>query len=104
MRLVDLTGSEYLALEWLKGIRAAAAALATNPTRYQPQAPESRKLGGEIRRLLYQRTSSSSAVYHLYYRVDEDSDDGPRVRILHVRHAARKPLTRKEAREIQGAE
>ena len=104
LRLADISGSEEIALDWLQGIRAAVATLATNPTRLQIQAQGSRILGGEVRRLLYRRTNAASVAHHTYYRVHEDSDDGPHIRILHLRHAARKPITQKEAREIQGAE
>lgn len=103
VRLADISGSEEIALEWLQGIRAAVVTLATNPQRFQAQAQESRVLGGEVRRLLYRRTNVTSAAHHIYYRVYEDSDDGPLIRILHLRHAARKPMTRKKAREIQDA-
>jgi len=39
-----------------------------------------------------------------FYTIRQDSLDGPRVTILHIRHAARKPLTREEARAIEAGQ
>jgi plasmid stabilization system protein ParE len=101
IRLIELTGSKEFAAEWYGGVKAAVATLAEFPARLQTQAKESRLLGREVRRLLYQRSAGSSAPYHLYFTVEDDGKDGPVVRILHVRHAARKPVTRKEAEGIR---
>ena len=98
--MVEMTGSGEVAREWYAGLRAAAGTLATLPKRFAVQERESRLLGREVRRLLYRRTPGSAA-YHVFYTVAEDSPDGPRVSILHIRHAARRPLSRAEAREIR---
>ncbi len=100
VRLADLTGDDVLAQEWLEGLYEAAATLATYPGRFALRPDESRKIGIEVRRQLYQR-SAGSAAYHLYYRVEEQGEDGPRVMVLHVRHASRKPITRAEANDIR---
>jgi plasmid stabilization system protein ParE len=104
LRMADISESEDVAREWLQGVREAIATLATQPNRSQIEAQVSRYMGSNVRRLLYRRTNSTSVAHHIYYRVYEESDDGPFVRVLHVRHASRKPITRKEAREIQASE
>lgn len=100
VRLADLSGSEKIAQEWLEGIYTAATTLATHPTRFALRPDEGRKIGLSVRRLLYQR-SPSSAAYHLYYTVENQGEDGPRVTIIHVRHASRRPITGTEAKDIR---
>ncbi|MES2463559.1 MAG: type II toxin-antitoxin system RelE/ParE family toxin [Armatimonadota bacterium] len=100
VRLADLTGDAMLAQEWLEGLYRVAATLATHPGRFALRFDESRKIGIEVRRLLYQR-SAGSAAYHLYYRVEEQGEDGSRVIVLHLRHASRRPITRAEAKDIR---
>lgn len=100
-RLAMITGSDDLALEWFFGIKAAAGTLATNPRQSPVNEDASRKIGEEDRRLLFQRTGSSNAAYHLFYTVEDAGDDGPRVAVIHVRHASRKPITRAEAKDIR---
>ena len=97
--IAELVG-EDAAQAWRSGVLAAVATLAENPRRFAVQERESRLPGREVRRLLYRRTPGSAA-YHVFYTVAEDSPDGPRVSILHIRHAARRPLSRAEAREIR---
>ncbi len=47
------------------------------------------------------RYSPGSATYHIFFTVAEAEEDAPYVYILHVRHGARKPMTRAEARKIE---
>ena len=47
------------------------------------------------------RRAPGTAPCCLIYRVTEDANDGPRVTLLHIRHAAARPMTKKEAREIE---
>lgn len=102
LRLEQITGSEQIGRAWYDGLKAAVGTLATHPRRFAVLARESRLFGLDTRRLLYRRTKTSQAAYHLYYAVeDEGSDDGPVVNILYVRHAAQRPLTAQEAREMQ---
>jgi hypothetical protein len=103
-RLTLLVGEE-IARQWSAGVYAAAGTLADNPQRYPLLAIESRYIGIPMRRLLYQRTGAS-AKYLLFYTLEEETQDtsqtggldGPRVILLHVRHGARRPLTRNEGR------
>ena len=61
------------------------------------QEGESRKLGGEVRRERF-------GPYYRFYRLRDDTEDGPRVSTVHLRHTSRKPITRAEARDIREAE
>lgn len=93
---------EASANAWYAGLRTAAGTLATFPRRYRSLPRESRLLGREVRHLLYRPTPHSSAAYHLYYYVSEaGGEDGPRVTIIHIRHAARRPLTPRETRDLR---
>ena len=100
MRTADLNGND-IALDWYENLHLVMMTLATLPRRC-PIAPEDSFFKRQIRQLQCRRTSDSPA-YRILFTVAEDSDDAPTVSILHVRHAARKPMTRKEAREIQDA-
>jgi len=65
--------------------------------------PRGARFRRDVRRLVYRRPGSSrtSPVYLVLYSVEDATLDGPLVSILSVRHAARKPLTRDEARAIE---
>lgn len=99
VRLTEQSANEERSLSWYLSLEAEAGTLATNPRRFVVRARESRLLGETVRALIYRYTPGSTA-YHLFYTVEDDSDDGPRVTILHVRHAARRPLTPGEVRQI----
>lgn len=98
-RLADLTGQPALAGAWGERFYEALAGLATNPRGHAVAALETRRFGRETRRLLYRR-SSGSVAYHVLFTLADDTPDGPTVTVVHVRHAARKPLTREEALRI----
>lgn len=100
--LAELTGEESVALRWREGCFAAMQKLASFPQSH-PVSPEMSRVGtDDVRRMLYRLTPSGTA-YHLYYLIRE-GDDSPTVRVVHVRHAARRPLTRAEARTIIASE
>jgi plasmid stabilization system protein ParE len=73
---------------WYAGLARALASLSQLPHRY-PLAPESEGLGGdEIRQMIF---GSGRGAYRVLYRVLEPEQDSPGVvRLLHVRHAARR--------------
>lgn len=100
-RLAVLTDEE-IAEAWSEGLEAEIAKLAQIPTRW-PLAEEDKMFRESVRRLLYRRTLSGPA-YRVLFVLRENPDDAPTVTIIHVRHAAQKPMTRKEAREIEAAE
>ena len=68
-----------------------------------PLAEEDKLFRESVRRMLYRRPPNGSA-YRVLFVLRENPDDAPTVTIIHVRHAAQKPMTRKEAREIEAAE
>jgi plasmid stabilization system protein ParE len=100
LRLADLAGEE-VAAAWLTGFEAEVRKLSSSPRRFPlvPE-PENRRLARETRQLVYRRTSSSVA-YRILFFIEDDGADGPTVLIIHVRHAARRPLTAQEARELR---
>src|SRR5437763_8396598 len=76
---------EERADEWLEGLERSIRSLERLPARC-PIAPESRFVGREIRQLLHGKGRS---LYRVYFMID-----GNQVRVLHVRHRARRPLRR----------
>lgn len=97
---LDETQGRTAALSWRQGLYGVIQGLAQNPRRFAVQIEESRKLKDEVRRELYRATPGGTAVYALFYFVQDTSDDGPLVTVIHIRHASRKPITRAEAKEI----
>lgn len=100
-RLAALAGEE-IAEAWTEGLESEIAKLAQLPTRW-PIAEEDKLFRESVRRMLYRRTPSGPA-YRILFVMRESSDDAPTVTIIHVRHSSQKPMTRKEAREIEAAE
>ena len=92
----DRTRAERWVAEFLREI----GTLATLPHRYQVFADESRLLKREVRRLLFSNALFSSAIYHALYEVIEKGDDGAQVIVLHIRYAAGRRMTRREAGEV----
>jgi plasmid stabilization system protein ParE len=99
VRLAELA-SEEAAVAWRNGFREAISRLATNPRRC-PLAPEAFRR--EVRQLVFGRTGRKITHRILFTISGErpDSADPPSVVILHVRHAAARPITRSEARRIE---
>lgn len=98
LRLADINGNPA-ARDWRDRLLEEVGTLAQSPRRFALDDHASRRLKRETRRLLY-RSAPKGAAYHVYYVVQDESADGPRVTVLHIRHAARRPITRKEARGI----
>ena len=95
------TAGVEIARDWLEGLKAEIAKLAQLPTRW-PLAEEDKLFRESVRRMLYRRTAGGPA-YRVLFVLRENPDDAPTVVIIHIRHAAQKPMTRKEAREIEDA-
>ena len=91
--------SVRLALEWRDAYVEARATLAQFPQRC-PRIPES-GFREEIRHLLFRRVPNAP-VWRLLFTVEEDGEDGPVVRLLHLRAGIRRPIRRSEARAISG--
>ena len=99
VRLAE-TVSLDIAKQWRAGVREAIAGLSSNPRRY-PLVTE--KFTNEVRHILYRRPGSKAA-YRIVFAITGEtasSQDAPTVSILHVRHASARPITRKEARQIE---
>jgi len=86
-----------IANEWRTGWREAIAELATFPRRCS-RAPENFHI--EVRQLLFRRKGSQISHRVLFRFINEEADaqDPPTVKIMHIRHSARRPLTRSEIR------
>lgn len=81
---------------------AAISSLATLPRRCV-LAREERFFLREVRQLVFRGTAGSAA-YRVLFRVADGGQDAPTVFVLHVRHSARVPLTRAEARDVEQGE
>ena len=93
-----MTGAEA-GRAWYDGLRDAIALLSHSPRR-SPLISENGRFRAEVRQLLYRRTPHGAA-WRILFTVQEAAEDAPTVSILHVRHAAQKPITRAEARQIE---
>lgn len=81
--------SPNAAARWYKRVRDAINTLKQLPARCS-HAPETAKVGIEIRQLLY---GKHPGVYRIVFRIVNESQE---VHILTVRHSARKSLTKEE--------
>jgi plasmid stabilization system protein ParE len=88
------------AIAWSEAIHDAIVGLAENPRRFAVDPQATKVLSVETRRFLFHTTPAASMAYHVFFDVQEDGQDGRRVTVMHVRHAARRPMTRAEARQI----
>jgi plasmid stabilization system protein ParE len=71
--------------KWLGGLFAAVMSLADMPARC-PLIPEAEEVGHPARHLLY---GKRSAVYRIIFDIQDESEEGPRVRVLRIWHGAR---------------
>lgn len=97
----DYTGDERRAAQLYQRIDDTAMSLGELPDRYAVAEQESAVLGFTVRRVLARLSRNSVVAYHLLYYAVEQSDDGPRVTVVHIRHASRAPMTADEARDIK---
>jgi plasmid stabilization system protein ParE len=77
------------AARWLTGLFAAIQTLAEMPARC-PLIPEADELGHPLRHLLY---GKRTGMYRIIFDIQEDSEEGPRVRVLRIWRAVRDTLT-----------
>jgi toxin ParE1/3/4 len=75
------------AVRWYNGLEQAVYELETHPNRC-PVAPEARRVKRRLRHLLY---GSKPHVYRVIYEVDERRQE---VRVLTIRHGARRTIER----------
>ncbi len=75
--------------KWLRGLFAAIATLAEMPERC-PVIPEADELGHLARHLLYGKRTGQ---YRVIFDIQEESEEGPRVRVLRIWHGSRDAIT-----------
>ena len=88
------------------GLFAEIATLSASPRRF-PLAPERRYFHQEIRQMLYRRTPGSGPVWRVIFAItgeEPGAADPPTLSIIHVRHGAQRPISRRESGEIEGIE
>src|SRR5580693_5324463 len=73
------------ALRWYGRLRASVEQLDTMPARYE-RAPESEKLGYDIRQMVFGKRSGR---YRIIFRIVDDLQG---VHVLAIRHGARAPI------------
>lgn len=98
VRMAELVGPD-IARDSYHGLFEAVAALAENSRRHA-LVGEQRRFRQEVRHLLYRRTPTGP-VWRVLFTVNENAEDAPTVTLLHVRHGAQRPVTRREARQIE---
>ena len=95
LRLSERSGPEY-AIRWYEGLFIAAKDLSSLP-RIHAIAPENERYDVEVRRLLYYGSTGrrGSSVYRLLFYIIEPQEGESEgvVRILHVWHGAKGPLS-----------
>lgn len=98
--LAGWSGDRARAERWSAEFLRQIGSLATLPHRYQVFAHESRLLKREVRRLLFSNALFPSTIYHALYEIIEDGEDGAHVTVVHVRYAAGRRMTRREADDV----
>lgn len=94
-------GSSFeTAQKWFNGMIAAIASLGEMPARCS-LAPEAEELGHEVRLLLHGRRNRT---YKIYFDIRYETSSGGVVRVFHIRHWARQPLTQEELEELMDGE
>lgn len=91
---------------WQEAMLDGIATLATNPARIAlalESRPPRPKFSRPVRAFVWRRMSNGS-VWRILFSVIENEADAPFVFILHIRHGARKPMTRREAGDIEAQE
>jgi len=81
-------------------LQEGLAALATMP-RSNRIIDEARLFPGREVRQFIARRYSGAAAYRVIYELQDDTPEGPVALVFHVRHAAARPIGRKEASELE---
>ena len=90
------SSSFRVAEKWFNGIIHEIASLKEMPARCSV-APEADALGAEVRVLLHGRKNRS---YKIYFAIDYETPSSGTVRVFHVRHWARKPMSEDELQDL----
>jgi plasmid stabilization system protein ParE len=75
--------------KWLEELFATIGSLGDLPARC-PLIPEAEELGYPARQLLYGKRTGT---YRIIFDIQDESEEGPRVRVLRIRHASRDAIT-----------
>lgn len=86
---------------WETGLKAEIAKLAQFPQRFSTGEDDG-NFTIPVRRMTYRRTRRGPACF-VYFTLRTNADDAPTLLIMHLRHAAKAPLTRREARDIEAS-
>jgi plasmid stabilization system protein ParE len=87
-----------VARKWFAAIVSAIETLEEMPSRC-PLAPEAGELGEDVRLLLH---GPKNRAYKIYFKIQQPGSSRASVKVFHVRHWARKPLTDEEIEEFNG--
>lgn len=93
---IKARSSFAVAEKWFNGIFDEIASLREMPARC-PVAAESEDVGREIRLLLHGRRNRS---YKVYYSISYETPATGTVRVFHVRHWARRPVSGDELQDL----
>lgn len=96
------TAGEEIADIWREGLENEIAKLSRMPERL-PIASENHRFTATVRSLLYRRTPRGPA-YRVLFILRLPAEESPTVEIINIRHAAQRPITKKEAREMESGE
>jgi plasmid stabilization system protein ParE len=84
---------------WQEGLEAVIASLSHLPQRCSAAQEADLFPAPLVRQLIYRRSRSSPA-YRILFRLHDNPDDAPFVRLIALRHGAQAPLTADEAQVL----
>ncbi len=87
--------------EWKQGLKDAIAGLSEFPRRCPLVTERFRR---EVRQLVYRRHRVFFTIINEEALKEASFGDPPTVMIMHLRHSANRPLTRRQIREIEAGE
>lgn len=96
------TAGEEIGDAWREGLEAEIMRLSRMPESL-PVASENHRFVATIRSLLYRRTPRGPA-YRVLFILQTPPDESPTVLVINIRHGAQRPITKKEAQEMEEAE
>jgi plasmid stabilization system protein ParE len=94
--------SEVIADQWEEELEEAISHLASSLIG-EIDEDATQLLGKPTRKMVFRRRGSAVA-YQVYYQIREDPLDAPTIQIMHIRHGARKNITREESLLIKEAD
>jgi hypothetical protein len=95
-RIQSVSGDQF-ARDWRDGFLETISHLATGP--HRPLIPEQEHFHSEIRQVLYRGRNRSA--YRVLFTIREETEDGPLVLIVALRHGNAAPLKLYEARNVE---